>query len=361
VSENPEAGWERSRRNGAWQAARQGHSGSDGGSRARPRRRRGRGQSPVGQAPHPFRQGRVWAPGQLGPAAHDDPEDGVWSELMLELAEQVFDDVGDGAVVHGAGSGVCSDHRLGCPSRTGPWFRRGVGTRVGWLRAEWVERVEHERHGWLPRGGHQGSGPQRRLRRTRRERRSPCRGGCCPASSDYPPLRPSHRYPLCRCNGRADADSTPVPEGRLYRRGVSMTSSRAAWSKAIVRRVPSWEPLARSHWPSHDGRLRRDHHADTGEPELHHLRGPDPMITQRPHPGRAPCQPSPTAELTCACHGAPPHNPGPRASGDTLCQPRRRPAGGLPHLWLYGRPPQPQPTFTCDRGLEAPCPNPHTV
>ena len=34
---------------------------------------------------------------------------------------------------------------------------------------------------------------------------------------------------------------------------------------------------------------------------------------------------------------------------------------GLPHLWLYGRPPQPQPTFTCDRGREAPCPNPHTV
>lgn len=144
----------------------------------------------MGQAPHPFRQGRVWAPGQLGPAAHDDPEDGVWSELMLELAEQVLDDVRDGAVVHGAGSGVCSDHRLGCPSRTGLWFRRGVRTLVGWLRAEWVEQVEHERHGWLPGGGHQGSGPQRRLRETRRERRSPA-GGLLSSIVRLPPLRPS--------------------------------------------------------------------------------------------------------------------------------------------------------------------------
>jgi hypothetical protein len=99
-----------------WQAARQGHSASDGGSKARPRRRRGSGQSPVGQAPHPFRQGGAWALGQLGPAAQDDPEDGVWVELVLELAEQVFDDVRDGVVVRRAVGGVGSNHRRGCPS-----------------------------------------------------------------------------------------------------------------------------------------------------------------------------------------------------------------------------------------------------
>ena len=54
---------------------------------------------------------------------------------------------------------------------------------------------------------------------------------------------------------------------------ASRTPSRAAWSKAIVCRVPSREPLARSHCPSHDGRLRHEGHAEHVEPELHHLMG----------------------------------------------------------------------------------------
>ena len=87
-----------------------------------------------------------------------------------------------------------------------------------------------------------------------------------------------HRRSWTGCGGGSRSDgpcgrrSAPTGRRRSSRSARFQDFEQGSMVQGHRPSCPSVRTLQQVSLPSHDGRQRRDHHAETGEPELHHLR-----------------------------------------------------------------------------------------